>query len=700
MEKNKKLTIYDVNPRFFKDSTGNGIGDLKGLISKFDYLTFLGIDTLIIQGLISIDSKDKPGSFMKISKEIGGFKDLQELITKANKFGIKVFIEMKIDSIKENNEWFGKAVKDSKTNAENIIDFSSNKDKFDPNVKFNKEANAYFSFDEKTEEIPLNWNSKATHRKFVDVVRFWYKVGIDGFVFTDFEYINNPSKTMQMHADTLIELRKLYISIKEINDSIVVIGKSSKIDLKETNQYTNGSKKVFDYFKSPKVSLLGTHQKYGADVKGKFSPTKLFKAMKILANNPSNIIQFGSEMIGRFISRWGDSGQYISESAKAFAILLMLNPASKNIYYSDELGAKNIGLSHLDDFQDDGLSFRKDELFAQKVSNKKIMDAQVEQNPINARSLMAWNDSKNGGFSDSERTITPVSSGYRNDNVGIQFKDSNSILNFYKKLIWLTNKTPLKEVIMNGSWKISYTLSLPGAAKIVSKLGNKEVTSYINLTDSVRSILGVKKEGKIILSTYPNKSYSEIPNKLDAYEAIIITKNVHEEDGIGTIDLETEKLAKKEPKIEKAQNIKEVPLTTKKIAEKEIKNEVVPEKVESAKDKLAREEAQRLADQERKIIEEKELQVKMIAKEKEIKVPASEKNVNKSSQSELNEFKDKIKMEKETAKNLKSTNENSIMKEKVTSADHTKLTEDDIASTTQIDIDEIDDLEEFLNKSK
>ncbi len=304
MEQNKKILTYDLNPRFFKDTTGNGKGDIQGVISKFDYFTFLGIDTLILQGIISTNSNEVEQSFTRMANDIGGFKELNELVKKAKQKGIKIFIEIKIGSIKEKNVWFDKAVEDARSSDDNIINFSTDKDKLSTEVKYSKEAEAYFSYDEKTNEIPLNWNSKITHKKFVDVVRFWHQKGIDGFVFTDFEYINNLSKSSLMNEETLMELRKLYVSIKEINDGITIIGKSSIVDFKDSIEYTKGSKKVFDFFKSSKISLLGIHSKYGADVKGKFSPSKLFKVIKTLGNNSSNIIQFGSEIIGRYHSRW------------------------------------------------------------------------------------------------------------------------------------------------------------------------------------------------------------------------------------------------------------------------------------------------------------------------------------------------------------------------------------------------------------
>ncbi|MCK5807242.1 MAG: hypothetical protein KAG91_02515, partial [Mycoplasmataceae bacterium] len=434
MQKIKKISIYDFNPRYFKDNTGTGTGDFRGLASKFEYFSYLGVDAVILQDVLSSNSDSKFQSFTDVSPELGDMNGLQLVISHARKHKIKLFIELKIGGIKQSHNWYTLAKQESDLKFGTLVDFNKSKEETPFGAKYDKDVKAYVSVDQSTQEVPLNWNSERTIEKFLEVVRFWKGLGINGFVFKDFEYISDKTRTNSMSEATLTDLRKFYRAIKEVDSKIMVIGKSGIVPLEHISEYTTGRTKVFDYLQTTRLSTNGTGHKFGNDEIGKFKPRKLFSEIASIAKDPSTIVSLGSEDTGRIVSRWGDDGQYRNESAKSLAILSFLTPASNTIYYADELGAKNIGLTHLDDFQDKTLKQRKNDALERKLSNEKFMDAQVLQNPINGRSLMMWNSKKNGGFSVAEKTITPASTGYVENNVEVQHNDDTSILNFYKKL--------------------------------------------------------------------------------------------------------------------------------------------------------------------------------------------------------------------------------------------------------------------------
>ena len=640
MQKNKKLSIYDLNPRFFKDYTGNGTGDLVGLANKFDYFNYLGVNAIILQDVLSSHSNDSIQNYKSIAKEIGDINGLNLVLSHAKKYGIKIFLEMKIGTIKEKHNWFQTAVDESEERESNVIEFSTTKEKVgSEETKYNAEAKAYFAYDERTTEIPLNWQSDKVLSKFVSVIKFWHDLGIAGFVFKDFEYIGDKAKKIIMNEITLRELRKFYRSIKEINDNIIVIGKSHDIELQNAHLYTGGATKVFDYFQSTRISHTGTSNKGGKDIVGKFTASKLIKKMNKFANESANILSFGSENIGRFISRWGDEGQYNKESAKAFALLNTLTPASFTIYASDELGARNIGLTHLDDFQDGNLESRKSDALAKKISEKDFMDGQVANSPINARSLMMWNSNKNGGFSVSDKTITPPSIGYKENNVEVQYGDAESVLNFYKELNRIVTTSSFAPVINNGKWKITNKVSLYGVIKMSSIYNDKEVVIIVNLTDSEKRIIS-PKVGKVILSTYGDKKYSILPKKLKAYEGIMISK--HSDEFIKEtqiIKMKDEKIAKQEAK-EKAAKI----AAKEKAAELKLK--------EKAK---AKEEAQKKKEQEemeaQKVKVEKELTAAREKTEKEVALKLKEKEKKQEKETiAIEKEKQKLAEEKEKAK--------------------------------------------------
>lgn len=521
MKKIKKLSLYELNPRFFKDSTGNGVGDLSGLANKFDYFDYLGVDGVIIKDVVSSDVEGKLPKFTEVATDLGSLNDLKKVIEKAKKFKKGIFIELKIGSLSQNHQWVKRAVEDPTDEFEGIIEMHDNKT--NQNLTY-KRANInktqqFYVVDEKTQEVPLNWRSENVINKFVDVIRFWKDLGVNGFVFKDFEYIADPEKQIPMNDLTLKELRKFYRAVKEINDNIIIVGKTNFLPMGSAHSYTQGKTQVFDYFMTTEVSLLGTGHDLLTDRIGKFRIKDIKNVLKTFATDPSNILSFGSERAGRIISRWGNDGQYSKESAKALGMALLLNKSSSSIYYGDEIGTPNIGLTHLDDFQDKTLDSRKKAALESKISEEEFMDAQVLQNSINARSLMAWNDMKNGGFSVAEKTVTPASIWYKEVNVQFQFSDEDSVLNFYKELNRFVTRSTYAKILERGSYKISSLIN--GVIQMSFEDGDKQLRVYINLTDSIKPIL-FNKKGKVVLSNYSHKNYVELPKKLDAYEGVVV----------------------------------------------------------------------------------------------------------------------------------------------------------------------------------
>ncbi len=577
MENIKKISIYNLNVKYFNDSNNDGIGDLKGLLKKIDYFTFLNIDALILNDILSSESNEKNQNFTSISNQVGTIDDFEKIIKKCKKIGIKIFIEMNLGSIKKQHKWF----KDSEKNEKkDFVEFKKKETEINGVAKFNENNNKYYLVNEITQEIPINWNSSIVSKNFIKIIKYWINLKIDGFVFKNFENIHSKEKTMS--KNTLLELKKIYKAIKEINDNIFTIAKSKLIDYKLVNKYTLGSKKIFDYFICSQISLLGTHKKYGNDLIGKFYPHKLNKIISILGKNPTNILAFGNELSGRINSRWGDPGQYNSEAAKTICLLNLMTKASSSIYYSDELGAKNIGLTFLDDFQDKTLNLRKTNFFDIKIKEKDFMAAQVLQNPINARTLMLWNNKRNSGFSLANKTITPVSEGYIHNNVEVQFKNKNSILNFYKNVNEFLKNKKFSNVIKNGKLIISNYFFNLGIIKYKYELNKKKIIIISNFSLIKKKILITPKIKNIILSSYTNKKYHEFPSWLEAYETLLIT-NLYEEEMIKEIEKDVYKIKPK---------INPTILKTKKenIVQKEEHKEIIENVEELEKTKLKEEE--------------------------------------------------------------------------------------------------------------
>lgn len=520
MKKIKKLSLYELNPRYFKDSTGNGVGDLAGLANNFEYFDYLGVDGIILKDVISSDVESKFPKFTEVANDLGTLNDLKRVTEKAKKFKKGIFIELKIGSLKQNHQWIQRAIEDPTDEFEGIVEL--HKEKTNEELEYKRtvgKTREFYVVDSKTQEIPLNWRSENVINKFVEVIRFWKELGVNGFVFKDFEYVANVEKNNPMNEATLKELRKFYRAVKEINDNIVIIGKTDLLPMNSAKQYTFGATQVFDYFMTTETSLLGTDNNLTIDRIGKFKVKDLKKVLKTFGSETSNILSFGSERTGRILSRWGNDGQYSKESSKALGMALLLNKSSSSIYYGDEIGTPNIGLTHLDDFQDKTLETRRKNALGHKVDEKEFMDAQVLQNPINSRSLMAWNDNKNGGFSTAEKPITPASIWYKEVNVKFQYEDQDSSLQFFKALNKLITKSSYAKIFEKGEYKVSSLVS--GVLQITFNHEDKQIRAYINLTDAVKPVF-FNSKGKVILSNYSHKDYALLPKKLDAYEGVVV----------------------------------------------------------------------------------------------------------------------------------------------------------------------------------
>ncbi|CAM9124890.1 alpha-amylase family glycosyl hydrolase [Mycoplasma todarodis] len=607
---NKKIFFYEVEPKFFRDSTGNGCGDLKGLADKFDYFKFLGVDMINLPNLLSAYSDDTEQGFKAVSKTYGSIADLKKVIELSKKHGIKISVEINIGTIKDTHKWF-KNASDQEFSFKDIVDFKPeiNSDITEGEYKYNEKTKSYYLINERTQEVVLNWTSEETVKKFIEVVQFWRDLGIEGFVFTNFEQINYGSTDGELMTDeTLRQLRNFYQSIKEIDENIIVVGKSSKLDEWAAKDFTKGERQVFDYTQLTAISLLGTSKQFGNDKIGKFTQGSLVKKISRLVDTNKNILTFGSSEVGRITSRWGDANQYHAESAKAIALLLLTTPGSSSVYYGDELGMKNIGLTNLDDFQDITIHERKRALANQKVSEKEFMAAQILQHPINARGLMAWNTDKNGGFSESNETVTPISEQFKQINVEAQFMNKYSPLNFYREVIKLSKESKYKNIFNEGTYKISSQKLGLGVIQIVRKYKDQEIHMLINFSNKEKNVTCPKTGGMILLSTYGQKRYSELPKSLLPFEGIVIVKGYEER------IVEPKPAIKQEPI--KQQIKEEQEIVSKEVEVVEPNNEVL---VEESQENISKEVVKE------NIIPEAELEKQIIEQEAPVEAPVETK---------------------------------------------------------------------------
>lgn len=526
--KQTKLSFYELNVRYFRDYSGDGIGDLTGLANKLEYFKYLGVEVIILQDVLSVDSLiDDEKAFTKVATEIGDINNLAHVIEIAAKYKIIILIEVPLGSISENHSWFKQIIKHRNSEYDNVVKFYAKKN--DRNLKYGflEKTQQYFIKDSETNEIPLNWSSQDVMDKFMDIIHYWQNIGIKGFVFKNYEFLVDIKRKYPMDILTMKILKKFYQAIKDVNDNLIIVGKSNKIPIKEAKQYTSGITKVFDYFISEKFSENGLHHKFKQDVVGHFSLGQLIDNLNDFAQNGANIISFDSRYLGRVISRWFNDSQYMNQAAKALIMLAHFSPASTSLYYGNEIGMPNIGLSPFDDFQDFTLERRKATLKTMGVSETRFMKAQIMQGAINARALMPWDESKNGGFSTSDKPISPISNRYQEFNVKFQFINKESVLNFTRQIIKLTKHVAYENIFTKGKYSIKRASLFAKVVDITIKYKKEAIILKLNLS-SKSALFNKPHNTKFKLANYSHKDYENIPKSLEPFEAILFTRNINE----------------------------------------------------------------------------------------------------------------------------------------------------------------------------
>lgn len=526
---NDKLLIYQLNPKYFKDSDGNGYGDLLGIAEKADYFKFLGVNSIVLHHVLSTDVGAPLASFTKINEKVGTIEELKTLVTELNKRQIKLWFEIKLGSVKESIYWFREISKNSDENLENLtseiqVEGVTQRVVLTDSASFNTlKTRELYLFNSETHEIGLNWNNDVVQNKLVDVVKFWHDIGVRGFVVRDFEYACDAKNEEQMSPITLKALKKIYEKIKQIDREIIWVAQSDIMSGIIADDYVNRYK-VFDKVISRHIAFTGRNWIHGNDYLGLFTPREITTRIKEYVSSSSEIINFGSSRIGRVASRWGSSGQYWKESAKSIAILFLIHPGSKMIYMGDELGMTNLKFNSLDDFNDSTIYERLRYLQQHyEVDPALFFKAQKLHNPINVCVAMPWNNEVSGGFSGVNPNVI-IHPRVEEMNVENQFKDKWSILSFYKRVIAFTKTDVFTQTANDGIFKIKTTFNdLIKLQLIPSKADGVHIIAMVNLSKKIRRVK-IPRGFEIIFSTYNLRIYRKLPKFLDAYESIILVK--------------------------------------------------------------------------------------------------------------------------------------------------------------------------------
>ena len=474
----KELIGYQIYPRSFKDSNGDGIGDIKGIIEKLDYLKELGIDLIWVSPFFKSPNDDNGydiSDYRDILEEFGTMDDFDKLLTETHKRGMKLIIDLVINHTSDEHPWFIEARESKNSSKRDWYIWKEGKENEEPNNWESIFKGSAWERCEKTEDYylhlfskkqpDLNWENEEMRKEIYNMMNWWLDKGIDGFRVDAISHIKKadgfpdmPNPNQKKYVDSFdmhMNVDGIQKYLKELKENtfdkydIVTVGEANGVDADNADEWVGHENGKFNMiFQFEHLKLWD----YEGDTE--FCPKAyknvLNKWQLALDEKGWNALFIENHDIPRSTSTWGNDGKYWLESAKAFATTYFLQKGTPFIYQGQEIGMTNTVFNSLSEFQDVKSVNEGKEKLELGMCEKNVLEILSNTSRDNARTPMQWNNSLNGGFT----TGTPwlkVNENYNMINVEKQLKDENSIYNHYKNLISLKKKS---KTLTHGKFKL------------------------------------------------------------------------------------------------------------------------------------------------------------------------------------------------------------------------------------------------------
>ena len=467
MKKNwwKESVVYQIYPRSYKDTSGNGLGDIDGIIEKLEYIKSLGVDIIWLCPIYESPNDDNGydiSDYRKISDDFGGDKAFDRLLKAIHNFGLKLIMDLVANHTSDEHYWFEEAKKSRENPYHDYYVWKKTTPKTLPNNwqsvfsgsawKWNEKTQEYFLHLYTQKQPDLNWENSKVREEIYSIIDFWLAKGVDGFRMDVISMISKRLAFEDVPENMpIVEVMEKFYSngprvhefIKEMNQKvlskydIVTVGEGPGINLENALNYVSEAERELD------MVFHFDHLFIDYGPKGKYDPIPidfiLFKKIfsqwdNLLANKGWNSIFLGNHDFSRIVSRFGNDKDFHFESAKLLVTLLMTMRGTPYIYQGDEIGMVNVAHPSID-FYDD-----VETLNAWKLAEIEGEDMELflklvhKQSRDNARTPMQWDSSKNAGFTKSKPWI-PINNNFKMINVTDQEEDPHSILQYYRKMI-------------------------------------------------------------------------------------------------------------------------------------------------------------------------------------------------------------------------------------------------------------------------
>ena len=543
----KEAVVYQIYPRSFCDSNGDGIGDLNGITSKLDYLKELGIDVIWLSPVYKSPNDDNGydiSDYEDIMTEFGTMDDFDKMLAAAHERGIKIVMDLVVNHTSDEHPWFVESRSSKDNEKRDYYIWKEGKDGKEPTNWGSAFSGPAWKYDEKTDmyylhlfsvkQPDLNWENPKVRKEVFDMMTRWCEKGIDGFRMDVISLISKPegypdAKVVGLYGDMGICANgpKVHDYLKEMNEKvlskfdIMTVGETAGVTLEEAKKYANTDGSELNMvFQFEHMDLDGGEKFKWSTKPMPLVPLKenLSKWQKGLDGVAWNSLYFCNHDQPRIVSRLGDeSDAYRELSAKFIATCLHMMQGTPYVYQGEELGMTNTVFNSVDDFRDlESINAYRELVESGLYTDEDMFPKIAHKSRDNARTPMQWDASENAGFTTGKPWIA-VNPNYKKINVADQLKREDSVFHYYQKLIRLRKEN---EIIVYGN----YELLLPEDENIfayIRTLDNQKLLVVCNFSKSEQKFdFSGYENAKVLISNYNRDARKD--GILKPYEATVL----------------------------------------------------------------------------------------------------------------------------------------------------------------------------------
>lgn len=523
----KSAVIYQIYPRSFADSNGDGIGDLPGIISRLDYLAALGIDAIWLSPVFRSPQDDNGydiSDYRDIDPLFGSLEDMRTLIREADARGIRIILDLVLNHSSDEHPWFLAAKRDRRSPYHDYYIWRDGEPGVPPNDmraafggsawEWAPEVGQYYFHQFSKKQPDLNWENPALRAELYNMIRFWVAEGVGGFRLDVVDHLGkDPDRGITVNGPRLHEFIREMRREAFCKPGLVTVGEAWSADLDSAMLYSDpGGSELSMVFQFEHIKL----DQEGPE-KWDLAPLPFLRFKEAIARWQTglsgrgwNSLFWENHDLPRIVSRWGDDGLYRTQSAKMLAMLLFGLQGTPYIYQGQELGMTNVRYP-LEDHRDiETLNLYRERL-ARGLAPEEILRSIHAKSRDNARTPMQWTGGENADFT----TGTPwlrINPNYTEINVEREEDDPDSVLHFYRRLIRLRRAYP---VFRDGRFR----LLLPEDKSVFAYTrtdGKHELLVLCNFYgEEIADPLAERERSELLLANYPD----EEPGRLRPYEA-------------------------------------------------------------------------------------------------------------------------------------------------------------------------------------